>query len=180
MRIIKRILLFVVLLVATALVAAAFISKEFQVERSVLIEKPADSVFAYVKYLKNQNDFSKWAQMDPAMRKEFRGTDAQPGFVSAWESDKDDVGKGEQTIKSIDAAARRIDFTIHFIKPYESNAAATMVAEPKSAGSSEVRWRFQTHMAWPINLMSLFMKGAVGNDLQTGLNNLKTRLEAQR
>ena len=178
MRIVKRILLFIVFIVAVALIAALFVSKEFQVERSVLIEKPADSVFAYVKYLKNQNDFSKWAQMDPAMRKEFRGTDAQPGFVSAWDSDNSNVGKGEQTIRSIDEPARRIDFTIHFIKPMESNANATMVAEPKGAGT-EVRWKFETHMPWPMNLMGLFMKGAVGNDLQTGLNNLKTRLEAR-
>ncbi|GAB4092364.1 SRPBCC family protein [Flaviaesturariibacter terrae] len=177
MRIVKRIVVALLLLVAIGLIAAAFMSKEMTVEQSMVINKPADSVFGYVKYLKNQNDYSKWAQMDPAMHKEFHGTDAQPGFVSAWEGNKD-VGKGEQTIKAIDEAARRVEYQIHFVRPFESNADAWMVTSDKN-GASEVRWGFHTRMPWPMNLMTPFMKGSVEKDLKTGLTNLKNRLEAQ-
>ncbi|RYY89265.1 MAG: polyketide cyclase [Chitinophagaceae bacterium] len=175
MRIVKRIVIGLLLFAAIALIAAAIMPKELAVERSIVINRPADSVFAYVKYLKNQNDYSKWAQMDPAMRKEFHGTDAQPGFVSAWEGNEE-VGKGEQTIKSIDEAARRVDYKIHFIKPFESNADAFMITTDKGA-SSEVRWGFKSSMPWPMNLMSPFLKGGLEDDLQTGLSNLKARLE---
>ncbi|RYY39935.1 MAG: polyketide cyclase [Chitinophagaceae bacterium] len=175
MRIVKRIVIFLVLLAAVAAIAAAFMPKQLAIEQSIIINKPADSVFAYVKYLKNQNDYSKWALMDPAMRKEFRGTDGQAGFVSAWEGNKD-VGKGEQTIRSIDEAARRVDYQIHFIKPFESNAEAFMTTSEKGAGS-EVRWGFSSSMPWPMNLMNPFMKGSLESDLHTGLTNLKTRLE---
>lgn len=177
MRIVKRIVLTILVLVAIALLAAALLPKDMTVERSVLINQPADSVFGYVKYLRNQNDFSKWAGMDPAMHKEFHGTDAQPGFVSRWESNQRDVGSGEQSIRAIDPASRRIDFAIHFFKPMDGTADAWMQANDKG-GSSDVHWSITMHMKWPFNLMGVFFKGSVGNDLQTGLDNLKTRLEA--
>ncbi|WP_254500404.1 hypothetical protein, partial [Salmonella enterica] len=70
-------------------------------EREITINKSRQEVYDYIKYLKNQNNFSKWAKMDPAMKTEFRGTDGTVGFVSAWESAKKDVGKGEQEIKNL-------------------------------------------------------------------------------
>ena len=73
-----------------------------------------DEVFDYVKYLKNQDNFSKWASMDPDMQKTYRGTDVTVGFVSAWASDNPDVGVGEQEIKAI-TAGQRIDFELRFI-----------------------------------------------------------------
>ncbi|RYD90088.1 MAG: polyketide cyclase [Sphingobacteriales bacterium] len=178
MRILKRIFLFLLLVAAIGLIAGLFMSKEMNIEQTVAINKPADAVFAYVKYLKNQNDFSKWAQMDPAMHKEFHGTDGQPGFVSAWEGNKD-VGKGEQTIRSIDEAGHRIEFAVHFIKPFESNADSFMEATDKGNGTSEVRWGFASRMPYPMNVLAPFLKGSVEKDLQTGLQNLKRRLEAQ-
>jgi hypothetical protein len=36
--------------------------------------------------------------MDPDMKKTYRGTDGTVGFVSEWESNKKDVGTGEQEI----------------------------------------------------------------------------------
>ncbi|RZK04151.1 MAG: hypothetical protein EOO46_17310 [Flavobacterium sp.] len=101
MKILKRILFVVLAIIGLVLITALFVKKEMHAEREVVINKSKSDVFAYVKYLKNQNDFSKWASMDPAMKKDFKGTDGTVGFVSAWESDKDDVGKGEQEIKGI-------------------------------------------------------------------------------
>jgi hypothetical protein len=179
MRIVKRIFLFIVILIAIALIAAIFVKKEYNVAREVSINKTADSVYNYIRYLRNQNDYSKWARMDPNMKKDFKGTDATPGFVSSWEGN-DDVGKGEQTIKTIDDASRTVTYDLHFIKPFESHSDATMAVEPQGA-ASKVRWSFHGRMPYPMNLMSLFMSmdKMVGNDLQTGLDNLKQRMESQ-
>jgi hypothetical protein len=43
-------------------------------------------VYDYVKYLKNQNDYSVWAKIDPGMKTEFRGKDGTVGFVSENDS----------------------------------------------------------------------------------------------
>ena len=93
MKILKRILLVIVILIGLVLITGLFVKKEMKAEREVVINKPKSEVFNYVKYLKNQKEYSKWASMDPAMKVEFKGTDATPCFVYAWESEKDDVGK---------------------------------------------------------------------------------------
>ncbi|GAA4327159.1 SRPBCC family protein [Flaviaesturariibacter amylovorans] len=180
MKLLKRIGIAVLALVGILLIVALFLPKEYTVERSVVIAQPKDSVFAYVKYLKHQNDYSKWAGMDPAMKKEFRGTDAQPGFVSAWESQKDDVGSGEQTIKSIDASGR-IEYDLHFIEPFEAHADSWMVTETEGSGT-KVRWGMHGRMAYPTNLMLLCydMDDAIGTDLNIGLTKLKKKLEGGR
>src|SRR5262245_55746209 len=108
MKIVKGILLFIVAIIALALIAALFMKKDYNNEREITINKPKEQVFNYIKYLKNQDNFSKWASMDPDMKKDYRGTDGSVGFVSTWDSDKKDVGKGEQEIKKM-TEGERID-----------------------------------------------------------------------
>ncbi|RYZ97659.1 MAG: polyketide cyclase [Sphingobacteriaceae bacterium] len=180
MKILKTILIAVAVIIAVVLITALFVKKDYAVEREVIINKPKEQVYDYVKYLKNQNNFSKWAQMDPVMHKEFRGTDGTVGFVSAWSSDSSDVGKGEQEIKKI-VPGERIDYEIRFIEPFASVAPAHITFEAPSAGETKVKWGFEGHMPYPMNIMQLFMnmEEMIGGDLQIGLNNLKNILEKQ-
>ncbi len=93
MKVLKNIALILGSIICLLLITAAFTKKEYSVERDITINKSKDSVFNYIKYLKNQNDYSKWASMDKNMKKEFVGTDGTPGFISSWDSDNKDVGK---------------------------------------------------------------------------------------
>ncbi|GAA4734177.1 SRPBCC family protein [Flavisolibacter ginsenosidimutans] len=178
MKILKRIGLFLLGLIALILITALFVKKDLHAEREVVINKSKADVFNYVKYLKNQNDYSKWAGMDPAMKKEFRGTDGTVGFVSAWESKNKNVGKGEQKIAAL-KEGERIDYEIHFIKPMESMATSYMITEPVSENQTKVRWGFDSKMTYPFNVMRLFMDmdKMIGDDFNTGLSNLKSKLE---
>ena len=116
--------------------------------------------------------------MDPTMKKTYRGTDGTVGFVSAWESKVDSVGVGEQEIKKI-KEGERIDFERRFIKPFEATEPAFMTTEPVSENQTKVIWGFSGHMNYPMNIMMLFMdfEKMIGDDLQTGLSNLKRELE---
>ncbi|WP_286261954.1 SRPBCC family protein [Thalassotalea atypica] len=175
---IKKLSYLVLFIIAIPLVTALFVHKEYAVEREVIIDKPKNEVFNYVKYLKNQDNFSKWAMMDPAMLKTYRGIDGEVGFVSAWDSQNPDVGTGEQEITGIDEG-KRIDFELRFFKPFESTEPAYMVTEAINESSTRVKWGFSGHMDYPMNLMFLFMdfEQIIGDDLQTGLDNLKTLQE---
>ena len=73
-------------LIVLALLVAAFVKKEYSVEREITLDHPKQVVFDYVKNLKNQNEYSVWAKIDPDMKTEFRGTDGIVGFVSGWDS----------------------------------------------------------------------------------------------
>ena len=175
LKIIGLILLGIIVLL---LIAGLLINGNYAVEREVTINKPKQEVFDYVKFLKNQNKFSVWAKIDPAMKTEFRGEDGTVGFVSAWDSENPDAGKGEQKIVKIDNG-NRIDYEIHFIKPFESTDFAYMTFESPSESATKVKWGFHGTMKYPMNLMLLFtnMEKMLAPDLQNGLNNLKTLLE---
>jgi hypothetical protein len=176
---ILKIVLFVILgFVALVLITAGLVKKEYAVEREVVINKPKAVVFEYIKALKNQDNFSVWAQRDPHMKKEFRGTDGTVGFVSAWDSENEHVGKGEQEIKKI-TEGERIDFELRFIKPFEATDYAYMTTEAVADSSTKVKWGFNGKMPYPMNLMLLFMDmdKMLGKDLEQGLTNLKAILE---
>jgi len=165
-------------LIILLLIIAAFAKKNYSVTSEITIQKTSQVVFDYLKLLKNQDNFSKWALMDPNMTKEFRGTDGTVGFVSAWESKEKNVGKGEQEIRKI-KEGEQIDFEIRFIKPFAGVAQAYLATDSLSDQVTLVKWGFTSKMAYPMNLMLLVMKmeKMIENDLQTGLQNLKKLLE---
>ena len=172
------IVLYIILgIIAALLIAGLVIPKGMKAPREIVINKPAGEVFTYIKYLKNQDNFSKWATMDSNMTKSYRGTDASVGFVSAWEGNKK-VGKGEQEIKTIEEG-KKIEYEIRFEKPFKSVAKSVMTVEPAGNDSSKVIWGFEGCMNYPMNVMKLFMnmENTIGNDFATGLSNLKTVLE---
>lgn len=178
MGVIKKILVALILILAVVLIAAYFMPKEYAVTKEITINKPVDSVFNYVRYLKNQNEFSVWANIDPKMKSTYKGTDGEVGSISAWESDVKDVGVGEQEITKI-TEGKRIDFALRFKKPMEDNAVGFMSTETVSGNKTKVKWGISGVMPYPMNLMLPMMKmdQMIGNDLQKGLDNLKVKME---
>jgi hypothetical protein len=179
MKKVLKILVFTLIgLVILALLTAVFVKKEYSVEREIGIAKPKQNVFDYVKYLKNQGNFSVWAKIDPNMKQEFRGTDGTVGFISAWDSENPKAGKGEQEIKKI-ADGERIDYEIRFLKPMKSTDNAFLSFSAVNDSLTVVKWGFWGKIKYPMNLTLLFMDmdAMLGKDLEGGLNNLKTELE---
>ncbi len=178
MSILKKIGLALLGIIALLLITGLFVNGEYAVERELTINKPKQEVFDYLKFLKNQDNFSVWANMDPAMKKEFRGEDGTIGFVSAWESDNKEVGKGEQKIIGITDGSR-IDYELHFLEPFESTDYAFMITDAVSDSVTTVKWGFKGKMKYPMNLMMLTMdmEKMLAPDLENGLISLKGILE---
>ena len=178
MKTLKRLIFIVIILIAIPMVTALFVQKEYAVERQVNINQPKTFVFNYIKHLKNQENYSTWATMDPEMQRTYKGVDGSVGFVAAWDSHIKEVGKGEQEIMAIQEG-ERIDFELRFFKPFESTEPAYMLTKAINDSVTTVSWGFSGHMSYPMNLMFLFMnfEKMIGDDLQTGLNNLKAVLE---
>ena len=178
MKILRTILIVIAILIAIPLVVALFVKKDYAVERDIVINKPVQDVFGYIKYLKNQDNYSKWNTVDPNMKKSFKGEDGQVGFVAAWESSDDNVGTGEQEIVSI-AENQRIETKLRFMEPFESEDDAYMTTTAIDSLSTRVTWGFSGRFPYPMNLMQLTMDmdEAVGSDLAVGLENLKKLME---
>ena len=173
-----KVLIVVVAFLAIAVIIPLFINGEYAVEKEVSISKPKAEVFEYLKLLKNQDNFSVWASMDPDMNKKYTGTDGTVGFISAWDSKNKDVGKGEQEIMKI-TDGERIDYELRFIKPFEATDQAYIITESADENTTIVKWGFNGKMDYPMNIMMLFMdmEEMLGPQLEKGLTNLKKELE---
>jgi hypothetical protein len=178
MKILKKILTFIGIFIGLVMIAAIFVKREYSVEREIVINKPKQQVFDYVKFLKNQDNYSKWAMMDPKMKKEYTGTDGTVGFISSWDSEDDQLGRGEQEIKKI-TEGERIDFQLRFFEPMSSTSPAYMTTDSVSATQTKVKWGMSGTMAYPTNVVLMFMdiSEILGRDLTTGLTTLKGVLE---
>ena len=165
-------------IIVVFLIIGIFVKKDYSVAREVVIDKPKKFVFDYLKFLKKQSNFNVWSSIDPAMKTEYRGNDGHEGFVSAWDSDNKDAGKGEQEILKI-VEGERIDYEIRFLKPFKSTSWAFITTASFNGNKTLVHWEFNGKMRYPTNVTLIFMnmEKLVGKDLATGLDNLKTILE---
>jgi hypothetical protein len=176
MKILKKILLALAIIIAIPLIIALFVKKDYLVEREITINKPKQEVFDYVKFLKNQNNYSTWNRMDPNIKQTYRGTDGTVGFVAAWESNM--VGNGEQEIKKI-TEGERIDTELRFTGMFGSVSPAYMSTEAVSDTQTKVKWAMSGRMAYPLNFMQVFMsmEDMIGTEYQKSLTTLKEILE---
>ena len=112
------------------------------------------------------------------MKKEYTGTDGTVGFISAWDSEDAQLGRGEQEISKI-TEGERIDFQLRFYEPMASVSPAYMTTDSISATQTKVKWGMSGTMTYPTNAVLLFMdiSEILGRDLTTGLTTLKGVLE---
>lgn len=175
MKILKKIVLAIVAIIAFLLIVALIIPKEFTITRSVVIHKPKAEVFDFVKHIKNQDKYSVWNMADLNKKQTFTGVDGTVGFKNSWNGN-DDVGEGEQEITAI-KEGERVEVDIRFKRPMESNMKGATLTESVNGGSTKVTSICSGESGYPLNLMNLMMDGILGKDIQQNLENLKVLLE---
>lgn len=159
------------------LIIALFSKKDYSIQREIIINQPVETVFNYIRHLKNQDNFNKWVMTDPTMTKSFRGQDGTVGFVYAWEGNNQ-AGKGEQEIVNL-VPNQRVDAEIRFEKPFEAIAKAPFITTSIGEGQTKLVWGMDSSMKYPMNAMLLFMNmdKLLGKDLEISLARLKEILE---
>ena len=179
MHILLIILLAFIAFVILLLIAALFITKSFHIECEIIINKPRQVVFDYIKLTKNQQYYNKWWMIDPAAKKTYSGKDGTIGFIAAWDSQNKQAGKGEQEIVKV-TEGKLIGYQIRFKKPFESVAASFLMTTPIEKDETLVKWGFNGTNKYPINLMFalLNLKKTLGNEITASLEILKNILEA--
>jgi hypothetical protein len=165
-------------LIVILLIVAAFVEKNYTIEQEIVIKKPKEDVFDYIKELKNQSQYNKWVMQDPNVKLDYVGTDGTEGFLTRWESADKKVGKGHQSIRRI-VAGSQIDYDIVFIEPFEGKASSFIKTNENGLDSTHVKWSFSSGMMYPMNIMvPIFgMKEMLRKDIELSLNNLKSVLE---
>lgn len=177
MKFLKKVLFFIIGVVALILLIALFVNKEVRVERSIVLNQSTSRAYDYFSHLNNQREYGVWQKKDPATIFTSSGVDGNVGYISSWSSEDENVGVGEQEITSLDPN-KRIETDLRFKKPQEMSSTAYFDIKPHNEGS-EVTWGFYFEIGYPFNFFNLFMNmdEQLGPDLQKGLENAKKELD---
>ncbi|MCF2505956.1 SRPBCC family protein [Dyadobacter sp. CY107] len=176
MKIILTILAVIVGIIVLLLVVALFVKKEYKVRREITINRSKGTVYDYIRFLKNQDNYSKWVMADPGMKKAYAGIDGAVGFKYAWDSKDKNVGEGEQEIISL-TEDEKVNIEVRFVRPFEGIGVAEMTTTPVTSDQTKVSWGMKGVSKYPMNITNLFIDGILGKDLEISLNNLKNILE---
>lgn len=154
-------------------------SKDFNYGREIVIERPNDAVFGYLRLLGNFRNWNPFLKVDPHAKTEYRGVDGQPGFTAVWDGNRQ-MGSGEQEITKM-IEGRRIEFELRFKKPFAATNRAYFETEPAGPGKTRVRWVMTGKSSFPMSVMSLLINcdKMIGGQFETGLSELKAILEKQ-
>ncbi|HEY1041758.1 MAG TPA: SRPBCC family protein [Candidatus Paceibacterota bacterium] len=171
-----KVIIFIIGVIVALLVVAYFLPRETTIQEEIMINKPEAQVWNYVKYIKNQENYSVWVMADPNRKLEYIGTDGTVGFIAKWDSEMKSVGKGEQEIKDI-IPNKRMDVEIRFEKPFKGTSQASTEVATGAEKRTKVVTTFKSTAKYPMNLMSFFMQKALKGQMQETLTNLKNVLE---
>ena len=163
-------------LIALIFLGALLAPKSYSVYRSVVIDRPVEDVYDYVRHVVNQEYYNKWVQRGTKQTTK-KGNDGEVGFIYAWNGDKQS-GEGEMEITQL-IPNQLVGTEIRFVRPFKAVAKGPTTLEALGPNQTKVTWGMDSPMAMPMNLILTLMNPdkLLGNDLQESLGNLKRILE---
>ncbi|CAN5850209.1 K(+)-transporting ATPase subunit F [soil metagenome] len=175
-KILKIIGILILLLIVFVLIAGIFIKKEYHLEKAIVIKAPREKLWSHVNSLRHFTTWSPFVEKDPNARLTYEGMDGVVGSKYSWDGNSS-VGSGTQILTGIDSASS-VKSHLHFIKPMEGEAESYLNISDAGNGSTKVSWGFDSKYKYPMNVMTLFMDGMMGDMFNKGLTKLKTLSEA--
>ncbi len=153
--------------------------KEFNVEKSITINKNRSEIFAQVYNLKNWKDWSAWFQNDPLIKLIYSENLAEKGSYVTWESDKE--GSGTQTITD-SVGVEFIKLKLEYQKPFKGVVYSYFKFKELTETSSEVFWLVEAKNNSFMDKLYYFIintESIIAKNLDQSLKNLKKLTEAQ-
>src|ERR1700744_5469115 len=168
----------VILAIAIAVVLILALTKpaSFAIQRSAVMQAPAEAVFPLINNFHQWTKWSPWENRDPALKRTYSGAESGKGAVYAWDGNKN-VGSGRMEI--LDASApSKIVIKLDFLKPFEAHNTAEFTILPQ-ADATDVNWVMHGPAPFMSKVMQVFMNidKMVGKDFEAGLANLKRLTE---
>lgn len=175
MKILKRILLGLVTIVAILAVISLFLPKGITVERSITMRGEASDVFPYVNNLQKFQEWSPWAVFAPDLELTYSGPDDGVGAKSTWDSENSEVGSGSQEIIE-SRQDEYVKIALDFGDEGDGTSDFRILSEDNR---TRVVWGFQIDVGYnPVaRYMGLMMDTWIGDIYQIGLERLKLLVE---
>lgn len=167
----------IVLLVIVVLAFAASRPDSFRVERQIVVNAPAERLFALIEDFHQWGLWSPWEKLDPQLKRTHSGPPKGVGATYAWEGNPN-VGSGRMEILEA-VPPSRVLIKLDFLKPFEAHNRAEFTLTPEGEGT-RVLWAMTGAQPFPMKVMGLFMSmdSMVGKDFEKGLTAMKSAAEA--
>ncbi|MFM8743796.1 MAG: SRPBCC family protein [Cytophagales bacterium] len=145
------------------------------VEKSVVINAPASTIFPHLNSLEKFVAWSPWAKMDPTVKNTYEGAAAGVGAKMQW--DGPETGKGTQWI-SESVENERVKTGLKF-EGMDGESTAEFILTPEGNGT-KVTWTYDGDNAGFMGKAIWLMMGSMlEGQYQDGLNDLKKLVESQ-
>jgi hypothetical protein len=177
MRFLTKLFLAVLTIVALALLVALFLPNKYRVERTIIIEASPEAIFPWVNNLRKWPEWTVWTrEQDPTLTYSYEGAEEGAGATSKWDGKK----TGSGVMKVIEANPRTgVKYDLSFEQgKYKSVGAILFEAV---GGATKITWADEGELARnPLSrYFGLLMDQMIGPDFETGLNNLKKKIETK-
>jgi hypothetical protein len=177
-----RLLLFFLLAVIAITAFLSFMQPTSQqVERSIVINTPADKIYEEIVKLDNFNKFSVWSQQDSTAIYTLTGTDGKVGAFASWKGSPEISGEGKIEIAALEPN-KKVVHQLQFTKPKKGTAESVFLLRETSKTTTTVTWTFNMATPRPWNIFNLFysLDKQMGIDFEDGLKALKSMIELSK
>ena len=147
----------------------------YTVERSTVVEAPADRLHGLVADLRQWTLWSPWEGLDPDLERTYTGPDAGVGARYAWSGNRK-AGSGSMEV--VEDRAEQVDLDVEFLKPFRSQSRSSFVLAPRGP-ATEVTWRMTGEQSGLMGVLGKVvpMDKLIGKDFEKGLARLKAVAE---
>ncbi len=161
------------IIIAAVLILAATKPDSFRIERTAIVNAPAEKIFPLIADFHQWLNWSPWEGRDPALKRTYSGAEHGKGAVYAWEGNKN-VGSGRMEILEATTSSK-IVIKLDFLKPFEAHNTAEFTMLPQGAATNVV-WVMHGPAPFMSKVMQVFMSfdNMIGKDFEAGLAKLKT------
>ncbi len=157
----------------------AWASKEFDVSRTVVINRPKEEVFNYVRQLRNEHTWMPWfvEDFDGVLR--YKGEDGKLDALLYWKGHKF-FKEGTQKIIKIHQG-KIIETRFLIVSPMKTVVLDYKGLKEMDENKTKMVWGVKGGLTFPFSVLALLhpIEKAYGNDLEAGLKNLKTIMEVK-
>ena len=173
------ILLVLLGLIVLLVVVVSLQPSDFRYSRSIAIAAKPEAVFPHVNELKQWDDWSPWAKLDPNMQEEYGDPPSGKGAWHSWNGNSQ-VGEGKMTIVE-SRPSELIQIKLEFLKPMQAVNDTEFTFQPEGDGT-RVTWTMSGTHGFMGKLMCLLMnmEKMLGGQFEQGLSKMKEVVEAKK
>jgi len=153
-------------------------SVSFDVEQSIVINKPVEQVYQTLGDFNNWKIWSPWIIQEPECPVTVTDEPLSIGHKQAWDGKR--IGSGNMVLIAKEEN-KSLSYDLFFITPWKSQAATQFFLESvtgeDNTAATKVVWKMQSSLPFFLFFMKKMMIAMISSDYDRGLNMVKEYIE---